>query len=750
MITDVCPACGHALDLHTAASTLLTCPACGASHVPPGATEVALLTRSEVGDTSKTGGIRLTPEFRSRYRLDRLLGSGAMGTVYRGVQGGTSRLVAIKFLLAPDSEEALARFLAEGRLLARISHANVLKVFDAGSMDGHPYLVTEYLPAGTLRDKLRLQPKVPVPEASRIALASLMGLEACHEAKIIHRDLKPENILLGAESEPKLADLGIAKALESDLALTGTCALIGTPRYMAPEQFTGSGASVASDLYAIGVILYEMLTGRRPFAAVKLVDLIREVTRSEPEPVRKLAPDVSRELEALVQRAMSREPGRRPASAGQFARELERCVVTDTEAAPSARRPAVSPVAGRDEHVGRHGTRGARDGRKQPRQEGASGASTIRRAITLAGLGVGLLVVVLLQRSVPVSGTRGSSVAPGAAASPDARSATPAATPTPLTGAFQREGELVHLRESANRLEQEVSSAREGKGGLPFPVDLRPPRAVVRQVELHLSSLASLILANDRAGLTGVPWLAIEEGGEPVLSGLRFAPEGLGSGSYQRLRRVLQERSFDRWRSVMARLLLSLIDFDRSASGEMACRDANTVLQAEDEVRLLPVPAGEIPSLFFHRLRLLERAIRRCKKSRSQFPPASPERVRACLLTVRDSLLRAGDQLLGTAKTLPSGHAALLPAAAKTLQACVDLVDAVDLDAASRETARGLARTVASAVERWPLRSPGTGDREWLASIVTNARKVDPGFDPSRPDRRLSSDRRGSVGPPVR
>ncbi|MBI4860318.1 MAG: SEL1-like repeat protein [Candidatus Riflebacteria bacterium] len=305
------------------------------------------MTRTETGAPRRVADLTLTPEFQRHYRLDRALGSGASGMVYRAARLATGQIVAIKFLITLDEPEVLARFVVEGRVTAGIRHANVVSVLEVGEIEEHPYLVMEYLEGGTLRQRLKVVGQLEIAEANRIMQGCLAGLAACHERGVVHRDLKPENILFTASHEAKIADLGIAKAYGESQSLTRTGTLLGTPRYMSPEALRGEAAGVAADIYAMGLILYEMLSGRHPFPASNLQALIHMHLTADPEPVQRHALAVSDGLAHIVHRALAKRGDDRPVSAEAFAVALRKA--TSVRAAPPAPAPVrnVAPGPGR-------------------------------------------------------------------------------------------------------------------------------------------------------------------------------------------------------------------------------------------------------------------------------------------------------------------------------------------------------------------------------------------------------------------
>jgi serine/threonine protein kinase len=285
---------------------------------PPGATTTRITVTGHA-PAGERATIDLPPAFVREYAVGDLLGAGAMGSVYRAEQRSVKRAVALK-VLKTATPDLLARFHREGRVLARISHPNVLAVYDCGDFDGCPYLVTELLEGGSLRD--RLTTALPVAEALRIGTACLDGLAACHERGIIHRDIKPENILRTAAGEPKLADLGVAFDEVESVSLTKTGALVGTPLYMAPEVLMGESADPASDLWAMAAVIYEMLALAPPVTGHTLGKLMEAHLVAPIVPLHERVPGVPRAVSDAVAQALAREPGKRPPSAAALAHAL--------------------------------------------------------------------------------------------------------------------------------------------------------------------------------------------------------------------------------------------------------------------------------------------------------------------------------------------------------------------------------------------------------------------------------------------
>ena len=260
------------------------------------------------------------------YELLRELGRGGMGVVYLARQLRPERAVALKVVLhgghaAPGD---LARFRAEGEIIAGLRHANVVPVYEVGTHAGLPFFSLEYCPGGSLDRKLAGRPLAPADSAGLVR-AVARGAEAAHRAGVVHRDLKPANVLLAEDGTPKLADFGLARRVE-DSGFTRTGVLLGTPSYMAPEQAAGGAKSAgpAVDVYALGAILYECLTGRPPFLAATPMDTVAQVLEADPAPPRLLNPAVPRSLEAVCLKCLQKSPESRYPTAEELALDLGR------------------------------------------------------------------------------------------------------------------------------------------------------------------------------------------------------------------------------------------------------------------------------------------------------------------------------------------------------------------------------------------------------------------------------------------
>jgi WD40 repeat protein len=260
------------------------------------------------------------------YEIVRVLGRGGMGIVYEALQVGLKRHVALKMILAgPHADPAeLARFQAEAEAVARLLHPNIVQVFEVGAHQRQPYLTLEFVGGGSLADRLRGAPQAPCDAAALVETLA-RAMHAAHQKGIVHRDLKPANVLLTADGTPKVTDFGLAKRIDEATGPTRTGAVLGTPSYMAPEQASGKkSVGPAADVYALGAILYEMLTGRPPFQGPTPLDTVLQVLSDEPVPPTRLQPKAPRDLEWICLKCLHKEPHRRYADAGQLADELRR------------------------------------------------------------------------------------------------------------------------------------------------------------------------------------------------------------------------------------------------------------------------------------------------------------------------------------------------------------------------------------------------------------------------------------------
>ncbi|MDP9478625.1 MAG: protein kinase, partial [Actinomycetota bacterium] len=264
-----------------------------------------------------------------RYRLLGLLGRGGMGEVYLARDEVLDRDVAVKVLAEQYSHdgEAVERFRREAKSAAALSHPHIVPVYDLGeTVDGTHYIVMEYVPGGTLKERILREGPLDAGTAARISLQVAAALGAAHDAGVIHRDVKPENILFAGSGEAKVTDFGIARAASSP-RLTQTGFALGTADYMSPEQAMGDPVGPASDLYSLGVVLYQMLTGERPFEADSpLATAVKHVNEPPPKLRRpgEGDPAFPGGMDALVGKLLAKDPADRHGSASELMADLER------------------------------------------------------------------------------------------------------------------------------------------------------------------------------------------------------------------------------------------------------------------------------------------------------------------------------------------------------------------------------------------------------------------------------------------
>jgi tetratricopeptide (TPR) repeat protein/tRNA A-37 threonylcarbamoyl transferase component Bud32 len=261
------------------------------------------------------------------YDVHTLLGRGGMGVVFKARHQRLNRFVALKMLItgAYAGSHERARFQREAEAVASVRHANIVQVYDVGEHDGWPYFTMELVEGGSLTDTLAGTPQ-PARQAATFVATLAEAVQVAHQVGIVHRDLKPGNVLLTADGMPKIADFGLARHFDRDTALTASGARVGTPSYMAPEQVTGQAGAIgpATDIYALGALLYEMLTGRPPFRAETATETERQVIEVDPVPPARLNPRVPRDLETICLKCLHKDPQRRYANAGALVEDLRR------------------------------------------------------------------------------------------------------------------------------------------------------------------------------------------------------------------------------------------------------------------------------------------------------------------------------------------------------------------------------------------------------------------------------------------
>jgi serine/threonine protein kinase len=277
------------------------------------------------------------------------LGRGSWGVVYKAQQLSLHRLVALKMILAGShaGPQHRARFRSEAEAVARLQHPHIVQIYEVGEQEGRPYLSLEFVDGDTLDRKLAGTP-LPAQQAAQLVETLARAVQAAHERGIIHRDLKPANVLLTADGTPKITDFGLAKHLDRDAAQTGPDAILGTPCYMAPEQASGKSKEVGppADIYSLGAILYELLTGRPPFKGPSVLNTLEQVRSVEPVSPSRLQPKLPRDLETICLKCLEKEPRKRYASAGKLAEDLHRFQGRRADPGPAGGAAGTGPQVG--------------------------------------------------------------------------------------------------------------------------------------------------------------------------------------------------------------------------------------------------------------------------------------------------------------------------------------------------------------------------------------------------------------------
>jgi tRNA A-37 threonylcarbamoyl transferase component Bud32 len=292
-------------------------------------------------------GVTPLPASFDDYELLEEIGRGGMGIVYRARQKSLGRIVAVKMLLRRDLATAadLARFRSEAEAAARLDHPGIVSIFEVGECGGHPFYSMRLIEGTTLAKRLA-EGRVPPREAAAVLAKVAEAVDAAHGRGVLHRDLKPSNILIDAAGEPHVSDFGLAKRIEQDQSMTHTGAILGTPCYMSPEQAAGSRGDVGptSDVWSLGAILYQTLTGRPPFEASNAMDTLLAVLESDPPVPRTLDPGIDRDLELIALKSLQKPQDLRYASAGGLAADLRAFLAGEPVA---ARRGGLFEIASR-------------------------------------------------------------------------------------------------------------------------------------------------------------------------------------------------------------------------------------------------------------------------------------------------------------------------------------------------------------------------------------------------------------------
>ncbi|HET8564930.1 MAG TPA: protein kinase [Solirubrobacterales bacterium] len=294
-------------------------------------------------DPASTSSQMIGTVLSGRYRLEAKLGSGGMSTVYLARDTTLDRPVAVKVMHREMSEQAdqLERFRQEARAVAKLSHPNVVAVIDAGEDGGHPYIVFEYVEGETLKQRINRVGALDAQEALAYAIEIARGLTVAHARNMVHRDIKPQNVLIDSEGRAKLTDFGISRQLEQD-GMTATGRVLGTTDYVAPEQAMGHPVDQRSDVYSLGVVLYEMLVGAVPFSADSQVGVAMKHVNEELPDVQLRRPELSAAAAMVVERATAKDPAGRYQEVGEMIDDLATALEVEAARAGAASGEATS------------------------------------------------------------------------------------------------------------------------------------------------------------------------------------------------------------------------------------------------------------------------------------------------------------------------------------------------------------------------------------------------------------------------
>jgi tetratricopeptide (TPR) repeat protein/predicted Ser/Thr protein kinase len=342
----VCAQCGAPLDLENATLPLISSKEAGA--VPARETQATAWSSPATGSFESApaaGALKPGSVLGERYEIVKLLGEGGMGAVYRAHDRELDRVVALK-VIRPElarNEQVLRRFKQELILARQITHRNIIRIFDLGTAEGMRFITMEFIEGEDLSSILARRGKLPAHEAAQIVAQVARGLEAAHAEGVVHRDLKPQNIMIDAEGKASIMDFGIARSLETTTAMTRTGALLGTPTYMSPEQAQGHKVDLRSDLYTLGIIFYELLTGKPPFEAEHpMATLLRRI-KEKPVPPIQLEPGIPKAINEMVLKMLATAPDDRYQSATQVLAALDAYEVQRTGRTMLGLEPSLAP-----------------------------------------------------------------------------------------------------------------------------------------------------------------------------------------------------------------------------------------------------------------------------------------------------------------------------------------------------------------------------------------------------------------------
>jgi serine/threonine-protein kinase len=581
---------GETADLPAAVSGAATvtheaqAPANGTTDfVPSGADEDMKDTRPE-GAHADTTPTEATAEARPKvkfpqvggYDIVGVLGRGAMGVVYKAWQRGLKREVALKMILAGDhaTERDLARFRTEAQAVAQLHHPNIVEIHDIGEHDGKPFFSLEYVAGESLSKKVAGAP-LPPRVAAEIVRTMALAMRYAHDKGIIHRDLKPANVLVTTDGQPKITDFGLAKRLDEDSGQTHHGSVLGTPSYMPPEQAEGRNADVGplSDVYSLGAILYELLTGRAPFRAATMLDTLSQVRKQEPVSPVQLQPGTPRDLETICLKCLQKDPKKRYAGAGELAEDLRRYL-------------AGEPIKARPVPLWEHAWRWCR---RNPVVAGLSAAVAL---LLLVALGISITTAAVVHEdNVTISNANTEITKQWTRANENAAAKELEAKKNEKLADHAKKQYNLAVSQIVNIGAQMQKLLRKPSANPLVELELKPVReAMLQTVRNHMVELAKSL---ERSGITGAAELSLHQMLGDLFRKLGMAEEALDQfvQGYRLAEQLAKDYpDNDTYRANVGPIVARLGDMEQVLKADLPAARANyqKALEVQEDVEAHP------------------------------------------------------------------------------------------------------------------------------------------------------------------